>query len=119
MARIERFEDLESWQEARYLVSAVYKISKEHLKGDPSLRDQLQRASVSIMANIAEGFEGRSDAEKVRFLIIARGSAAEVRSLLYVVKDVGLAKREEIEHLQESCRKIGRLISGLINHLRK
>ncbi len=85
MATIERFEDIKAWQAARDLVSAVYRVSgRGKFEKDFGLRDQIRRASVSAMSNIAEGFERCSDREFHRFLYIAKGSAGEVRSQLFV-----------------------------------
>ena len=85
--KIERFEDIVSWQEARLLVQDVYRALSTCK--DFGFRDQLQRAAVSVMSNIAEGFDRGSNREFVQFLIIARGSAAEVKSLAYAGKDIG------------------------------
>ena len=84
MSSVKTFEDLRIWQEARGLVKEIYSIFgvSRPAEKDYSFRDQVQRASVSIMNNIAEGFERNSDAEFARFLIIAKGSCGEVRSLL-------------------------------------
>jgi four helix bundle protein len=84
-----KFEDMKIWQDSRSLVNKVYKLisNNDRLKRDFSLCDQLKRASYSIMLNIAEGFERRSKKEFANFLNIAKGSAGEVRSILYVIKD--------------------------------
>jgi four helix bundle protein len=89
MSTIKRFEDLEVWRDARKLVSCVYATTgKGSLSKDFGLKDQLQRAAVSIMSNIAEGFERGNRKEFIRFLVIAKASAGEVRSLAYVACDV-------------------------------
>jgi four helix bundle protein len=83
-----KFEDLETWQEARSLVNRVYQITRdESLRKDFGLCSQVQRASVSVMSNVAEGFERAGKAEKLNFYNIARASCGEVRSLLYVIED--------------------------------
>lgn len=86
---IKRFEDIRGWQEARTLTKQIYTLCKvsSGLRRDRRLRDQIQAASVSIMSNIAEGFSRRTGKEFTQFLFIAKGSAAEVQSLLYVAKD--------------------------------
>ena len=90
MPPIRRFEDIRAWQEARLLVSQIYKLTGSGgFAKDFGLRDQLRRAAVSDIANIAEGFDCDSNAEFARFLGIARRSAVEVQSLLYVTLDVG------------------------------
>ena len=84
MAKIEKFEDIQAWQKARQLVTEVYKVTAESegWRKDFSLRDQIKRASVSIMSNIAEGFCRQTDKEFVQFLYMAKGSASEVQSQL-------------------------------------
>ncbi len=85
MATFKRFEDIQAWQKARQVTRLIYQLSAEgHFAKDYGLRDQIQRASVSIMANIAEGFGRRSDKEFANFLNIAHGSASEVQSHLYI-----------------------------------
>ena len=90
MSIINRFEDLDAWVQARRLVSQIYLAAKEPgLNRDYSLRDQIQRAAISVMTNIAEGFERRGRLEKLHFYNIARASCGEVRSLLYACQDLG------------------------------
>jgi len=118
--RIEKFEDLLAWQEARNLTKLAYRAARHNaLQKDFSLRDQLQRAAVSVMSNIAEGFERANKQEKLQFLNIARASCGEVRSLLYVCADAGLLDNQTISQLQSSCASTGRLISGLMHSLRQ
>ena len=94
MALIRKFEDILAWQEARKLVQEVYRVTREGaFARDFGLRDQIQRAAVSVMANIAEGFDCESHVEFARFLGIARRSAVEVQSLLYIAQDVGYSRR--------------------------
>ena len=117
--RIAQFEDLVAWQEARALTRAVYAAARTGLLAkDYSLRDQLQRAVVSIMSNIAEGFERINKQEKLHFLNMARASGGEVRSLLYVCSDTGLLDPLTISQLQSSSIRTGRLISGFMRSLR-
>lgn len=120
MGKIERFEDIEAWQEARALVRAIYSLTRTSpLATDRSLRDQLQRAAVSVMANIAEGFERGSNRQFVQYLLQARGSAGEVRSLLYAARDVGLVGEEESERATEQATLVARLLSGFVRYLRR
>ncbi len=115
-----KFEDLEIWQDARILVSKIYKTtSKTKFSKDYGLKDQIQRAAVSIMNNIAEGFEREGNAEFIRFLSISKGSAGEVRSLLYVAKDLGFINDEEFKFLFNSSLQLIKRISKLISYLRK
>jgi len=120
MARIERFEDLKAWQEARKLVVDVFRLTRSKpVANYRSISDQLERASLSVMTNIAEGFERPTNADKIRLLSIARASAGEVRSLLYVIEDLLLADKEKVIELRNLCQSVGKLISGLIKVLRK
>lgn len=83
--KIEKFEDIESWKEARLLVKEIYK-NYSNIK-DYGFKDQIQRAAISVMSNIAEGFDRGSNKEFVQFLVIARGSVSEIRSLNYAALD--------------------------------
>jgi four helix bundle protein len=113
MGAITRFEDILAWQEARVLTRNVYeKTQREPFSRDFGLRDQIQRAAVSSMANIAEGFDCESKVEFGRFLSIARRSAVEVQSLLYVALDVCYINTNEFEQLYEQARKTKALIGG-------
>ena len=85
--KIEKFEDIESWKEARLLVRDVYK--QLAVCKDLGFKDQMQRAAISIMSNIAEGFDRASNREFVQFLVIARGSVSEVKSQAYAGLDIG------------------------------
>ncbi len=113
-----RFEDIRAWQAAREVVSAAYSVSKGRKFGhDFGLRDQLRRAAVSIMANIAEGFAHRSDKEFVRFLFAAKGSAAEVQSHLYVAHDQGYMNGSEFKILYGQVESCSKQLAGLISFL--
>jgi four helix bundle protein len=117
--KIKRFEDLLAWQEARKLTRSVYRATQTgRLAKDYGLKDQLQRAAVSIMSNIAEGFERLNKQEKLQFLNIARASCGEVRSLLYVCEDTGLLDDTTISNLRTSAIRTGQLISGFMRSLR-
>lgn len=118
MAAITRFEDILAWQEARRLTKQVYEMTvREPFARDFGLRDQIQRASVSSMSNIAEGFDCESKVEFGRFLGIARRSAVEVQSLLYVAMDVGYIMETEFAAHYEQARKTKALIGGFKNSL--
>jgi four helix bundle protein len=114
MPKIERFEDLVAWQRARELVKEVYVITgTNRLSKDFGLRDQIQRAAVSIMANIAEGFERYRLAEFHQFLSVAKASCAELRSHFYVALDVGYLDQASFDNLQRVASESARLIGAL------
>lgn len=117
--KIERFEELEAWKEARGLVSQVYEKTRESadLGRDYRFRDQLTAAAVSAMSNIAEGFSRRTDREFTQFLFITKGSCAEVQSLLYVVLDQRYLPEADFQRLYAQAEKVARLTSGLITYL--
>ena len=118
--KIQRFEDLEAWQIARELTNKIYSISrKESIRRDYGFVDQIRRAAISIMNNIAEGFERGSNKDFVRFLFIARGSAGEVRSMLYVGLDQDYLTDETFKLCHDLCVRSSQLCWGLIKHLRK
>ena len=118
MATIERFEDIKAWQAARDLVSVVYRVSgRGKFEKDFGLRDQIRRASVSVMSNIAEGFERGSDKEFCRFLYIAKGSAGEVRSHLFVALDSGYLASDEFDDLRARAEEVAKALSGFITYL--
>ena len=120
MPRIQRFEDLESWKIARGVVSEIYKLARKgSFAQDYALRNQICRSSVSIMANIAEGFERDGDKEFLNFLSIAKGSAGETRSLLYVALDQGYIEASDFERISAGLRECSRVISGLSGYLRR
>ena len=120
MALIERFEDIQGWQEARKLVKMIYALcAKDTLSKDYGMRDQIRRAAVSVMANIAEGFDCESDIEFARFLGIARRSAVEVQSLLYAALDVGYITQQEFDSYYEQARKTKALVGGFKRSLIK
>ena len=118
MATIERFEDIKAWQAARDLVAVVYRVSgRGKFEKDFGLRDQIRRASVSMMSNIAEGFERGSDKEFCRFLYIAKGSAGEVRSHLFVASDLGYLTSDEFDDLRARAEEVAKALSGFITYL--
>ena len=111
------FETMRIWQEARELVNEVYVMMKKCQ--DWGFRDQIQRAAVSIMNNIAEGNESGSDAKNINFLNIAKGSCSEVRSMLYLCKDFGLCSPEKQKELYDKAQSIASGIRKLIDYLNK
>jgi four helix bundle protein len=116
---VRRFEDLVVWQKARVLTNEIYKITKKpEFSKDLGLKDQIQRASVSIMSNIAEGFERGSKEEFIQFLYISRGSCGEVRTQLYVAKDQNYITEEEFQKLQNLAAEVSRLIYHLIESVK-
>ena len=119
--KITRFEDLECWKEARQLTRLVYEAAGQSSQWQKDLRlcGQIQGASVSAMANIAEGFVRHSDKEFVQFLFVAMASAAEVQSHLYVAVDQGYLAPEKFDSMYVQAEKTGRTISGLIKYLRR
>lgn len=113
--RVERFEDLFVWQRARELTKAIYETTKAGaFARDFGLRDQIQRASVSVMSNIAEGFERGGRGEFHQFLTIAKGSCGEIRSQLYVALDVEHIGPEVFEDLKTKAEEVSKLISRLL-----
>jgi len=120
MAKIERFEDIKSWQEARKLTAGVYEITRNgSFARDNALRDQLRRASVSIMANIAEGFGRRSNKEFSNFLNMAHGSTAEVQSHLYVALDQTYITPSDFEKFYSKADEISKMIQAFMKYLGK
>ena len=120
MAMIQRFEDIQAWQEARTLVKLIYELTgKEKFAKDYGMRDQIRRAAVSVMNNIAEGFDCESKPEFARFLGIARRSAVEVQSLLYAALDVKFIGQTEFELHYEQARNAKALIGGFKRSLTK
>lgn len=114
------FEELTAWQEARKLTNEVYTLCRrEPLRRDYGLCDQLQRAAVSVMNNLAEGWESLHQAEKIQGYNYARRSCGEIRSMSYVLLDNNFASSSEHETLKERCVSTGKLISGLMRSLKK
>jgi len=118
MATAKQFEDLHVWQEARGLVNDVYKVTKKGaFRRDFSLRDQITRAAVSSMSNIAEGFERGSRRECIQFLNVAKGSTGEVRSQLYVALDQEYVDQKMFEKLRDSALAVSRRLAKFIRYL--
>jgi len=119
MPTIERFEDIEAWQKARELAREIYAFSKgDTFARDFGLKDQIRRAAVSIMSNIAEGFERGGDKEFAQFIALAKGSSAEVRSQLYVALDQGYINQDTFDRLSKTTLQINRMLTGLMKYLR-
>ena len=118
MATVKQFEDLHVWQDARRMVSAVYNVSKTRaFNADFGLRDQIRRAAVSVMSNIAEGFERGTRKEFVQFLNIAKGSNGEVRSQLCVALDQKYLSEVEFVSLREASVTLSKKLSTFIRYL--
>ncbi len=118
MGSIKRFEDLDCWKKARQIVSTMYAISADGpLSKDFGARDQLRRASLSIMNNIAEGFSRTSTKEFIRFLSISESSAAEVKSMIYVLEDLKYVTSEKSEELHKKLNHVRYQIRSFIKYL--
>jgi four helix bundle protein len=112
--KVERFEDLIAWRKARVLTREIYAATrKPAFKSDRALCAQIQRAATSIMSNIAEGFERGGNREFHHFLVMAKGSCAEVRSQLYIAYDAGYLTQSEFTRLLDQAAEVGRVIGGL------
>lgn len=120
MATLKCFEDIEAWQVARKLTREIYVLSgKGRFAKDFGLQDQIRRAAVSVMSNIAEGFERGGAAEFSQFLSIAKGSAGEIEAQLYVAFDQGYVNREEFETTKAIAISTKKLIAGFMNYLKR
>ena len=120
MACFKTFEEIDAWQKSRELTKQVYRITAEGIFArDYGLKDQIRRAAVSIMSNIAEGFERSGTGEFTQFLATAKGSAGEVRSQLYVALDQGYLQQSVFDTLSASATEISRMLSGLMSYLRR
>lgn len=118
MPTIERFEDVQAWKKGRELAAAVYRLTaSERIAKDFELRDQLRRAALSVVSNVAEGFERRGDREFRRFLSIAKGSAGEIRAQLYVAFDAGLVAESDFHRVLTLATETSRVIGGLMRYL--
>jgi four helix bundle protein len=120
MGTFSKFEDIEAWKTAREMTKLVYTLSQNgSLAGDFGLRDQMRRASVSVMSNIAEGFESKTKALFIEFLGRAKGSAGELRSQIYTSLDVGYLDQEQYRMLYDLSDKCIRQISNLMRYLKR
>lgn len=118
MPTIKRFEEIEAWQTARDLTKTIYAVTEQgKFARDFGLRDQIRRASVSVMSNIAEGFESQTQQQFIRYLSIAKASAGEVRSQLYVSRDLNYLAEEQFTDLFQLAEKASRQIANFISYL--
>jgi four helix bundle protein len=119
MGKIERFEDIDAWKKARELTKIIYEVTAQgKIAADFSLKDQLRRASVSIMANIAEGFEREGNKEFRQFLAMAKGSVGEVKALLFVSLDAGLTSSDQFQRIMGLADEASRLLAGFLRYLK-
>jgi four helix bundle protein len=120
MAGITKFEDIEAWQTARILTRLIYKYSDQGaFAKDFGLKDQIRRASVSVMSNIAEGFESRTDSQFLNYLGHARGSAGEVRSQLYIALDLNYISQQQFLEVSDLADKASRQLRRFMDYLEK
>jgi four helix bundle protein len=111
---VRRFEDLLAWRRARMLTGAIYQITgQDPLRRDFALRDQMRRAAVSVMSNIAEGFERGKPSEFHQYLSMAKGSAGEVRSQLYIALDAGYLTEDAFARILAQTEEVGRILGAL------
>ncbi len=119
MSTIKSFEELIIWQEARKFANNIYNLTKKYPQEELySLTSQMRRAAVSVMSNIAEGFDRRTTKEFISFLIIARASVSEVQNDLYISLDLNYINNEDFKTYYNHAQKIGKLINGLITYLK-
>jgi four helix bundle protein len=114
--KIERFEDIEAWKESRCLVKDIYGYFSN--SKDFGFRDQIQRSAISVMSNISEGFDRGSNKEFIQFLVIARGSVSEVKSLSYAALDIGYIDEDTFKKISERCAVLKNLLNGFIRYLK-
>lgn len=118
--KINRFEDIQAWQNARSLVNMVFDVTKQSdISRKYRFVSQIESAAISVMNNIAEGFSRRTDKEFINFLFISKGSAAEVQSMLYVALDRKYIDKNNFNKIYDQTDKIARMVSNLIKYLRK
>ena len=119
MAKVNSFEELEVWKLARVLAGKIHSFAAEgDFCKDYGFKDQIQRAAVSIVSNVAEGFERQSNNQFLHFLDIAIGSAGEVRARLYLAFDFGYIDRQQFLDATSDAKKIGRMLTKLMQYLR-
>jgi four helix bundle protein len=118
MGKFSSFEEINSWQKSRIFNKRIYQITENlNFKKDFDFVRQIRRASISISSNIAEGFERNTDKEFIYFLYVAKASAGEVRSQIYLAFDLDYIAKQEFDELLESVTEISKLLSGLIKYL--
>lgn len=117
--KIERFEEIKAWQEARVLMKMIYGCAKDNksLRNDYKFREQITSAAVSIMSNIAEGFSRKTNKEFTQFLFVAKGSCAEVQSQLYVALDQNYISEDKFKEIYKKTDEVAKIISGFITYL--
>ena len=119
MATVENFEDLEVWQNARALTARIYKLTRSgEFSKDFGLRDQIRRATISIVSNIAEGFGRKSSSQFIQFLEIASGSTSEAEAQLYVALDLEYMTKEQFAETLSAAQRIGQMLTRLMQYLR-
>jgi len=117
--QVMKFEDLKCWQQARSLVNEVFKLASEpELSEEYTLKNQLCRAALSAMSNIAEGFARNSRGDFIRFLDYSQSSTQEAKSILYAIADLDLGSKRQVKSIQDKCDKVRGLTLGLLKHLR-
>ena len=120
MSKFERFEDIEAWKEGCRLTARIYEITRNtNFSKDWGLKDQIQRAAVSVPSNISEGFERGSRKEFIRFLFIAKGSAGELRTQLYIAKRLEYIDKKTFDELVDMAKHVSSLIGNLIKYLKR
>jgi len=120
MASVKKFEDLEVWKLSREISRLIYSVSSNgSFAKDFALTNQIRRAAISILSNIAEGFERNGDKEFIQFLTVAKGSCGEVRAQLYVAFDQGYVNEELFLSVRQRVEEASRMISGLIKYLKQ
>ena len=118
MGTIKHFEDIEAWKTARALSLSIYTVTNQKpFSRDFGLMDQIRRSTVSIMSNIAEGFESQTDKTFIRYLGIAKSSAGEVRSQIYTALDQNYISKKEFHSIHDLCRRVSGQISHFIKYL--
>jgi four helix bundle protein len=119
MAKIEKFEDIIAWQKALELSNLIYSVTnKDKFSKDYGLKDQIRRSSVSIVSNIAEGFERESNNQFIYFLVIAKGSAGELRAQIYIAKNQNYITQEEFELLNTKVTEVSKTLGGFVSYLK-
>jgi four helix bundle protein len=120
MAKVEKFEDLDAWKAAREITRLIYSVSSNgNFAKDFALTNQIRRSSISILSNIAEGFERNGDKEFIQFLMIAKGSCGEVRAQLYVALDQEYVSKNSFAEIESRLTETSRTISGLVKYLKQ
>ena len=118
MSTFKRFEDIEVWKKSRELTSKIYIITQEgKFYKDFNLRDQIRRACISVMSNIAEGFNRQTKKEFIQFLSIAKGSIAEIQSQLYIALDLDYITKDQFDNMYVLCDQIASMLHGLMIYL--